>query len=84
MDKERGFFMHRDFYIRLINREHPLPETFVPEHLIDIGLPFEAAPGDPKRLPMWPESVGSFRIPLFQAATGTFYRKPFCGKARNK
>ena len=23
MDKERGFFMHRDFYIRLINREHP-------------------------------------------------------------
>lgn len=93
--------MHRDFYIRLINREHPLPETFVPEHLIDIGLPFEAAPGDPKRLlecqaarsrlpafsrlpPMWPESVGSFRIPLFQAATGTFYRKPFCGKARNK
>ena len=50
MDKERGFFMHRDFYIRLINREHPLPETFVPEHLIDIGLPFEAAPGDPKRL----------------------------------
>ena len=50
MDKERGFFMHRDFYTRLINREHPLPETFVPEHLIDIGLPFEAAPGDPKRL----------------------------------
>ena len=99
MDKERGFFMHRDFYTRLINREHPLPESFVPEHLIDIGLPFEAAPGDPaagmsdrqsrlpafSRLPpMWPESVGSFRIPLFQAATGTFYRKPFCGKARNK
>ncbi len=53
MDKERGFFMHRDFYIRLINREHPLPETFVPEHLIDIGLPFEAAPGDPKRLLEW-------------------------------
>ena len=49
MDKERGFFMHRDFYTRLINREHPLPESFVPEHLIDIGLPFEAAPGDPKR-----------------------------------
>lgn len=42
--------MHRDFYTRLINREHPLPEAFVPEHLIDIGLPFEAAPGDPKRL----------------------------------
>ena len=29
--------MHRDFYTRLINREHPLPEAFVPEHLIDIG-----------------------------------------------
>ena len=42
--------MHREFYIRLISREHPLPEAFVPEHLIDIGLPFEAAPGDPKRL----------------------------------
>lgn len=42
--------MHRDFYTRLISREHPLPEAFVPEHLIDIGLPFEAAPGDPKRL----------------------------------
>ena len=50
MDKERGFFMHRDFYTRLISREHPLPEAFVPEHLIDIGLPFEAAPGDSKRL----------------------------------
>lgn len=42
--------MHREFYTRLISREHPLPEAFVPEHLIDIGLPFEAAPGDPKRL----------------------------------
>ena len=36
--------MHREFYTRLISREHPLPEAFVPEHLIDIGLPFEAAP----------------------------------------
>lgn len=42
--------MHREFYTRLISKEHPLPEAFVPEHLIDIGLPFEAAPGDPKRL----------------------------------
>lgn len=42
--------MHREFYTRLISREHPLPEAFVPEHLIDIGLPFEAAPGDSKRL----------------------------------
>ncbi|MDO4273701.1 MAG: M15 family metallopeptidase [Eubacteriales bacterium] len=37
-------------YTRLINREHPLPEDFVPEHLIDIGIPFDAQPGDPKRL----------------------------------
>lgn len=53
--------MHRDFYTRLINREHPLPEAFVPEHLIDIGLPFEAAPGIPNdcwnvRLPEPPPS----------------------------
>lgn len=50
MDKERRVLLHREFYTRLISREHPLPEAFVPEHLIDIGLPFEAAPGDPKRL----------------------------------
>ena len=37
-------------YIRLINKEHPLPESYVPEHLVDIGLPFDALPGDPKRL----------------------------------
>lgn len=37
-------------YTRLINREYPLPEDFVPEHLIDIGIPFDALPGDPKRL----------------------------------
>ena len=42
--------MHREFYTRLISKEHPLPEAFVPEHLIDIGLPSEAAPGNPKRL----------------------------------
>lgn len=41
--------MH-NVYIRLINRDHPLPEGFVPEQLIDIGLPFDAPPGDPKRL----------------------------------
>lgn len=37
-------------YTYLINKEHPLPESFVPENLIDIGLPFDALPGDPKRL----------------------------------
>lgn len=39
-----------NIYTRLINREHPLPEGFIPEHLVDIGLPFDALPGDPKRL----------------------------------
>ncbi len=39
-----------NYYTRLINREHPLPEDYIPPHLIDIGLPFEAVPGDPKRL----------------------------------
>ena len=35
-----------NFYTRLINREHPLPEGYIPEHLIDIGIPFDAVPGD--------------------------------------
>lgn len=39
-----------DKYTRLINREHPLPEGYIPENLMDIGLPFDALPGDPKRL----------------------------------
>lgn len=37
-------------YTRLINKEHPLPEDYIPPNLIDIGLPFDALPGDPKRL----------------------------------
>ena len=37
-------------YTRLINQEHPLPEDFVPENLVDIGIPFDAQPGDSKRL----------------------------------
>lgn len=37
-------------YIQLINREHPLPKSFVPENLIDAGLPFDGPKGDPKRL----------------------------------
>lgn len=37
-------------YTRLINREHPLPAGYIPENMIDIGLPFDALPGDPKRL----------------------------------
>lgn len=37
-------------YIRLINRSHPLPPSYVPKQLIDIGLPFDADTNDPKRL----------------------------------
>lgn len=37
-------------YTILINREHPLPPDHIPQGLVDIGIPFEAAPGDPKRL----------------------------------
>ncbi len=40
----------RKMYMRLINREHPLPENYIPENLVDIGIPFDALPGDPKRL----------------------------------
>ena len=75
--------MHREFYTRLISRAHPLPEAFVPEHLIDIGLPFEAAPGDPKRLLEY-QAVGSFRISFLPATEGAFYRKSFRCRARNK
>lgn len=37
-------------YARLINRNHPLPRGYIPECLIDIGIPFDALPNDPKRL----------------------------------
>lgn len=37
-------------YIRLINKEHPLSEDYVPENLVDTGIPFDALPGDSKRL----------------------------------
>lgn len=37
-------------YIRLINREHPLPANYIPPNLVDIGLPFDALPGEQKRL----------------------------------
>ena len=61
--------MHREFYTRLISREHPLPEAFVPEHLIDIGLPFEAAPGD--RSGFWSirlqKPLPSFSMPVTDA-----------------
>lgn len=37
-------------YTRLINKEYPLPPDYVPPDLIDIGLPFDCAPSNPKRL----------------------------------
>lgn len=37
-------------YTRLINREHPLPPDYIPDSLVDLGLPFDTPPGDPKRL----------------------------------
>ena len=39
-----------DKYFRLINREHPLPSNYIPSDLVDIGLPFDALPGEQKRL----------------------------------
>lgn len=40
----------QNLYTHLINREHPLPKDYIPEHLVDIGIPFDALPDDPKRL----------------------------------
>lgn len=40
----------KTIYTRLINAEHPLPPDYVPESLVDLGLPFDAPPGNPKRL----------------------------------
>ena len=34
-------------YIRLINRNHPLPPDYIPKYLVDIGLPFDATMDDP-------------------------------------
>ena len=40
----------QNLYTCLINQEHPLPSDYVPENLIDVGIPFDAAPSDSKRL----------------------------------
>lgn len=42
--------MMNSIYTRLINRDHPLPADYIPKGLVDIGIPFDALPGDPKRL----------------------------------
>ncbi len=39
-----------DIYSRLINRENPLPENFVPEDLVSCEFPFLAAGSEEKRL----------------------------------
>lgn len=39
-----------DNYTLLINREHPLPKNYVPDNLISPDIPFDAPPGDEKRL----------------------------------
>lgn len=31
----------QNIYTRLINRNHPLPPDYVPENLVDIGIPYE-------------------------------------------
>lgn len=34
----------------LVNREHLLPETYIPSRLTEPSIPFSAPPGDKKRL----------------------------------
>lgn len=41
--------MHTN-YTRLINKSYPLLPDYIPENLVDIGIPFDALPDDPKRL----------------------------------
>ena len=55
-----------NIYTRLINKEHPLPEGYIPENLIDIGLPFDAMPGDPKKL--LEKKAAQAAYALFQSA----------------
>lgn len=42
--------MQNHIYTQLINRKHPLPGDYIPRQLTDLCLPFDAMPGDPKRL----------------------------------
>ena len=37
-------------YTSLVNAAHPLPATYIPPDLVDCGLPFDATPGDSRRL----------------------------------
>lgn len=56
----------KSMYARLINRERLLPEGYVPPCLLDIGLPFDALPGDPKRL--LEKEAARAALSLFRAA----------------
>ena len=42
--------MDNHTYIRLINKEYPLPSGFIPANLVDSGIPFDAPADDEKRL----------------------------------
>lgn len=42
--------MDNHTYIRLINKEYPLPSGFIPANLVDSGIPFDAPANDEKRL----------------------------------
>ena len=55
-----------NLYTRLINKDHPLPPDYVPENLTDIGIPFDAPCGDPKRLLEFRTAHAAFS--LIQAA----------------
>ena len=57
-------------YTRLINKEYPLPPDYVPPDLIDIGLPFDCAPGNPKRLLEKRTAYAASELNLSQSARG--------------
>ena len=44
--------MDNHTYIRLINKEYPLPAGFIPANLVDSGIPFDAPADDENELPV--------------------------------
>lgn len=40
----------QNIYTRLINEKHPLPSDYIPENLIDAGIPFHALQMTPNGL----------------------------------
>lgn len=55
-----------NIYTQLINKDHPLPKDYVPANLTDTGIPFDALPGDDKRL--LEHSAAKAAFALVQAA----------------